>query len=66
MNEILDPPISKAKAESFSKKLDHLLAQLRANNLATLEIRKDIARLKRSNDRSFEKAKKAVEALGKN
>lgn len=66
MNQVLDPPISKAKVASFTKKLDQLLTQLRSNNRATLEIRKEIDRLKKTNDRSFNRAKKAVEALGKN
>lgn len=48
------------------KKLDRMLSQLRENNIATLEIRKEIDRLKKANDRSFYRAKKAVESLGKN
>ncbi len=58
--------MSKGKEASFLKKLDGLLAQLRENNQATLEIRKEIAQLKRANDRSFNRAKKAVDALAKN
>jgi hypothetical protein len=66
MNQIFDSTMSKAKEASFLKKLDGLLVQLRENNRATLEIRKEIAQLKRADDRSFTRAKKAVEALAKN
>ena len=65
MSQPLTPTLSKAKEASFLKKLDGMLGQLRENNQATLEIRKEIAQLKRANDRSFDRAKKAVEALAK-
>ncbi|MBX3245196.1 MAG: hypothetical protein KF685_12160 [Acidobacteria bacterium] len=66
MSQMFESTMSKAKEASFLKKLDGLLTQLRENNQATLEIRKEIAQLKRSNDRSFNRAKKAVDALAKN
>ena len=65
MSQAVETPISKAKEASFSKKLDQFLVQLRANNRATLEIRKEIDQLRKSNDRSYARAKKAVEALSK-
>lgn len=66
MSQVFESTMSKGKEASFLKKLDGLLAQLRENNQATLEIRKEIAQLKRANDRSFNRAKKAVDALAKN
>ena len=63
MRQTLNTTISKAKEASFMKKIDLMLSQIRENNRATLEIHKEIAKLKRSNDRSFRRAKKAVEAL---
>ncbi|MGD9564078.1 MAG: hypothetical protein AB7F88_15295 [Pyrinomonadaceae bacterium] len=66
MNHTLTPTLSKAKEVNFSKKLDRLLTQLRENNRATLEIYKDINKLRRSNEIAFNRAKKAVEALAKN
>lgn len=65
MNQLLQQTSSKSKEASFSKKLGLMLAQLHETNLETLKIRKDINRLKKANDRSFERAKKAVEALAK-
>ena len=65
MNQSLTPTLSKARELSFSKKLDQLLSQLRESNRATLEIYKDINKLRRSNDMSFNRAKRAVEALAK-
>ena len=65
MSQTFTPTLSKAKEASFSKKLDRLLIQLRENNRATLEIYKDIDKLRRSNDIAFRRAKKAVEALAR-
>lgn len=65
MRQILNPPLSKAKEESISRKLDDMLIRLRENNRATIEVYKDIEKLKRSNETSFRRAKKAVEALAK-
>lgn len=66
MSEVIETPISKTKEASFSKKFDQFLTQLRDNNQATLEIRKEIDQLKRSNDKSYARAKKAVDALSRN
>lgn len=63
MNQTLTPSLPKAKELAFSKKLDRLLSQLRENNQATKEIHKETDKLKRSNDLSFNRAKKAVESL---
>ena len=63
MNQILNPSLSKTKEASFLKKFDLMLSQLKENNRATLEIHKDIKKLKVSNDRSYSRAKKAVESL---
>lgn len=65
MSQTFNPTLSKAKEESISRKLDELLARLRENNRATLNIYKDIKKLRRSNEKSFNRAKKAVEALAK-
>lgn len=65
MNQILTPTMSKAKEARFSKKLDQLLTQLGENNRATLEIYKDIDKLRRSNEIAFSRARKAVESLAK-
>jgi len=63
MSQVVETPLSKAKEASFAKKLDQFLAQLRANNRATLEIRKEIDQLRKANERSYARAKKAVDAL---
>ena len=66
MNQTLDQTISKGKESQLFRKLDDMLSTLRENNQATLDIYKDIAKLRRSNDRTFNRAKKAVEALSSN
>lgn len=63
MNQVLNQMLPKSKELAFSKKLDRLLSQLRENNLATKEIHRETDKLKRSNDRSFLRAKKAVDSL---
>ena len=63
MSQVFNETISKGNEASFSKRLGRLFDQLHATNLETLKIRKDIERLRKANDRSFERAKKAVEAL---
>ncbi len=65
MSQVVDTQISNAKQASFSKKFDQFLVQLQENNRAALEIRKEIERLRKSNDRSYARAKKAVDALSK-
>ncbi|KXK02208.1 MAG: hypothetical protein UZ17_ACD001001578 [Acidobacteria bacterium OLB17] len=65
MSRTLNPTLSKTKDVRISKKLDQLLKQLRENNRATLEIYKDINKLKRSNEVAFNKARKAVESLSR-
>ena len=63
MNQLLNPSLSKNQEPTRLKMFDMMLSQLRENNRATQEIHKEIQKLKRSNDRSFNRAKKAVEAL---
>jgi len=65
MNRVINSSISPAKEAGFVKKFDRLLEELRANNKATLEIYKDINKLRRSNETAFNRAKKAVEALSR-
>lgn len=65
MSQTFTPTLSKAKEASFSRKLDELLARLQESNRATLEIYKDIDKLRRSNDIAYKRAKKAVDALSK-
>ena len=63
MNTTLNASLPKSKEVAYNKKLDILLSQLRENNNATKEIYKDIDKLKKSNDRAFARAKRAVDAL---
>jgi len=65
MSQSMNPTLSEAKKASILKKLDELLVRFRENNRATREIYKDIEKLKRSNEISFRRARKAVEALAK-
>lgn len=66
MSQVINQSVSSTKEAGFIKKFDRLLDELRANNQATLEIYKDINKLRRSNDVAFNRAKKAVEALSRN
>ncbi len=63
MNRTLNPTISKRREESFSQKLEVLLAEFREKTRETRAIHKEIDKLRRSNERSFERARKAVDAL---
>lgn len=63
MNTTLNASLPKSKEVAYNKKLDILLSQLRENNNATKEIYKDIDKLRKSNDRAFARAKRAVDAL---
>lgn len=65
MNQTLNPSLSKSKEASLLKKFDVMLSQIRDNNRATLEIHKEIKKLKSSNDDAFCRAKRAVESLEK-
>jgi hypothetical protein len=65
MSQIVETQISRTKEASFAKKFDRFLAQLRDSNQATIEIRKEIDLLKKANDRSYARAKKAVDALSR-
>jgi len=60
---LLTSNLSKSKKATFSRRLELILDQLHENVVATREIQKESSKLKRSNDRSFERARKAVEAL---
>ncbi|GEM_PF-6805305 len=63
MNQIFIPPMSKAKEASMSKRLDLYLSQIRKNVVEAKEILKESEKLKRSGDRAYIRAKKAVESL---
>ncbi|MBX3289357.1 MAG: hypothetical protein KF855_08415 [Acidobacteria bacterium] len=57
------PKLSKTKMAAYERELDALLKRLRESNLAAKQTYKEIDRLRKSNDRSFERMKRAVEKL---
>ena len=63
MSQVLNQEISKTKEKSYSREIDNLLSKLKENcNLMKTE-NKEIARLRKLNDKSFEKLKRTVESL---
>jgi hypothetical protein len=63
MNEVLIPKLSKAKEMAYSQDIDALLSRLKENIRAIKETNRQIERLRKTNDKSFDRAKRAVEGL---
>lgn len=63
MNELFVPVMTKSKADAYVKTIDELLNKLRENNRISKENHKEIQRLRKSNDKAFERAKAAVDRL---
>lgn len=57
------PKMSKAKMSSFLRELDVLLTKLHEDTAEAKRTYREIDKLKRSNDRSFERMRRAVEKL---
>ena len=63
MSQVLDQEISKTKEKSYSREIDNLLSKLKENCNSMKTENKEIARLRKLNDKSFEKLKRTVESL---
>lgn len=61
MSEALTRQLGKSSIAAFTKELDGLLDQINENGRLARETDKEIQRLRKLNDKSFEKMKKAVE-----
>ena len=63
MQQIVMNDIPKGKLAAFGRELDAILLKIHENTIAAKLTYKEIDRLKKSNDRSFERMKRAVEKL---
>lgn len=61
MSDILTRQLGKSSVAAFTKELDNLLDKINENGRLTREADKEIQRLRKLNDKSFEKMKRAVE-----
>ncbi|MCC6329399.1 MAG: hypothetical protein IT174_12860 [Acidobacteria bacterium] len=61
MSDILTRQLGKSSVAAFTKELNDLLDKINENGRLTREADKEIKRLRKQNDKSFEKMKKAVE-----
>ncbi len=61
MNDILTRQLGKSSVAAFTKELNDLLDKINENGRLTREADREIKRLRKQNDRSFEKMKRAVE-----
>ncbi len=61
MSDVLTRQLSKSNITAFTKELDGLLDKINENGRLAREADKDLQRLRKLNDKSFEKMKKAVE-----
>ena len=61
MNDILTRQLGKSSVAAFTKELNDLLDKINENGRLTREADREIKRLRKQNDRSFEKMKRSVE-----
>ena len=61
MSDILTRQLGRSSVAAFTKELNDLLDKINENGRLTREADREIKRLRKQNDRSFEKMKRAVE-----
>ena len=61
MSDVLTGQFGKSSVAAFTKELDSLLDTINKNGQLTRKADKEIQRLRKLNDKSFEKMKKAVD-----
>lgn len=63
MNQVLEQEISKSKEKIYLKEIENLVSKLKETTKSIKNENKEIARLRKSNDKSFLRLKRAVENL---
>jgi predicted patatin/cPLA2 family phospholipase len=63
MSQAINQEISKAKEKSYLREIETLLSRLKENSKSIKSENKQIERLRKANDKSFVKLKRAVESL---
>ena len=63
MSQVFNQEISKSKEKSYLQEIDSLLLKLKENSQFIKTENKQIAQLRKSNEKSFGKLKQAVENL---
>jgi hypothetical protein len=63
MSQAINQEISKAKEKSYLREIETLLSRLKENSKSIKSENKQIERLRKANDKSFVKLKRAVENL---
>ncbi len=63
MSQVLNPELTKLQEKKILHQLDELFSKLDDNNKAIREEQKEITKLRKKNDKSFDRLTKAVESL---
>jgi len=63
MNQVASPSLPKSKEAALNREIDDLLATMKQNIQAIKNSNKQIDKLRTTNDRSFERMKRAIEGL---
>lgn len=63
MSQVLEQEISKSKEKIYLKEIENLVSKLKETTKSIKNENKEIARLRKSNDKSFLRLKRAVENL---
>ncbi|MCY7374892.1 MAG: hypothetical protein LH472_02830 [Pyrinomonadaceae bacterium] len=63
MSQVLNREISEAQEKSFLREIDRLFLKLKENNEIIVQENNEIKRLRKTNDKSFLRLKKAIENL---
>lgn len=65
MSDVMTRQLGKSSVAAFTRELNDLLDKINENGRISRETDKEIQRLRKLNDKSFEKMKKAVERASK-
>ncbi len=63
MSQVLNQETSKAKEKNVLREIDRLILRLKENNEKIMQDNAEIKRLRKANDKSFLRLKKAVDDL---
>lgn len=63
MSQVLNTQLTKSKEIAYTRAIEDLLVKLKENNKVIRDNNKQTERLRRSNDKSFNRLKQVVESL---
>ncbi len=63
MSQVLNTQLTKSKEIAYTRAIEDLLIKLKENNKVIRDNNKQIERLRRSNDKSFNRLKQVIESL---